>query len=58
MDLRFRLISYYSGLKIFNVWLADLALFTAFEYRDIMKNKIYHKSRQCKFTQTDLLYFE
>ncbi|CAG8467003.1 13289_t:CDS:2 [Dentiscutata erythropus] len=37
MDLRFGLIPRYPGLKIFNVGLADLALFTASEYKHMMK---------------------
>ncbi|CAG8451521.1 6653_t:CDS:2, partial [Cetraspora pellucida] len=83
MDLRFGLIPRYPGLKVFSSGLADLALFTASEYKHMMKimpfvleglieekknesliqmfinwNKMYHQSRQYKFTQSDLLQFE
>ncbi|CAG8740087.1 2614_t:CDS:2, partial [Cetraspora pellucida] len=37
MDLRFGLILRYPGLKIFNVGLAELTLFTASEYKQMMK---------------------
>ncbi|CAG8790364.1 2251_t:CDS:1, partial [Gigaspora rosea] len=83
MDLRLGLIPRHPGLKVFNSGLTDLALFTASEYKNMMKilpfvlenlieekknkslirmfinwNRMYHQSRQHKFTQSDLLQFE
>ncbi|CAG8787233.1 16775_t:CDS:1, partial [Dentiscutata erythropus] len=37
IDLKLRLILHHSRLKVFNLGLADFALFTASEYKNMMK---------------------